>query len=221
MPSTVEVALVSVPMAVYLYALGLFHGGKHPRVVSGTADLLWLMLGLGGLVAFGPLGRVVVSALFGPDATAIAWSLWVAGLVLVAVLVARTGRNRLVVYHVEPDPVRSTTRDALADSSGSFAETLQGFEDRASRTSVNLRLSHRTKTAVIDVQGDESGRLIAQIRPRIGDILQTVDRPVSTLSTAFFAASSLVMLIPVVGFVTVDPQGRRAVRMLGKWLKWW
>ncbi len=37
MPSTVEVALVTVPMAVYLYALGVFHGGKHPGSFRGRS----------------------------------------------------------------------------------------------------------------------------------------------------------------------------------------
>ncbi len=179
------------------------------------------MLGLGGLMAFGPLGRVMVSTMFGPEPTAIAWSAWVAGLVVIAGFVARTGRNRVIIYHVEPDSIRAATRDALMDSDEAFAETLQGFEDRASRTSVDLRPSLRMKTAVIDVQGDHPGPAMARIRPRLQTILNMVDRPVSTLSTAFFAASSVVMLVPVVGFVALDPQGRQAVRTVGKWLKWW
>ena len=221
MPSTTEVALVSVPLAVYLYALGCFHGGKHPRVVSGSTDLAWLILGLSGLVAFGPVGRVVVSGIFGTEASAIAWSIWVAGLLGIAVFIARTGRSRLVVYHVEPDQIRAATRDALAETGDSFIETLQGFEDRTSGTSVLLRPSPRVKTAVIEAGGNGSAQILTMVRPRIEGSLGTVDRPTSTLSTAFFLASSLVMLAPVLHFVAFDPQGRRTIRAVGRWLKWW
>ena len=221
MPSTPEVASVSVPIAIYLYALGMFHGGKHPRVVSGTVDLVWLMFGLSGLVAFGPVGRVAVSGFFGPEATATAWSAWVASLMVLAAFVARTGRNRLVIYHVEPDQIRSATRDALAGLGGTFIETLHGFEDAASRTSVLVRVSPRSKTAVVATKGGASGPVMNTIRPRIKETFRAIDRPTSSISTAFFFASSLVMLIPAANFVGFDPQGRRAVRTVGRWLRWW
>ena len=221
MPSTPEVALVSVPMAIYLYALGVFHGGKHPRVVSGTVDLAWLMFGLSGLVAFGPMGQVAVAGVFGPEATATAWSAWVVGLIVLAGFVARTGRNRLVIYHVEPDQIQGAARDTLAGPGGSFIETLQGFEDGTSRTSVIVRVSPRSGTAVVDVQGGASGPVMDLIRPRIKEILKRFDRPSATISTTFFFASSLVMLTPAANFVAFDPQGRRAVRTVGRWLQWW
>lgn len=220
MPFTTEIALVSVPMAVYFYVLGDFHGGKHPRVVGGSVDLAWLLFGLSGLVAVGPVGRVVVAGLFGPEATRWAWVIWVFGLILGAALLARTGRHRVVVYHVEPDQVWAGVASVLAGLDRPFATTLQGFEDHASRTSVTVRASPRTRTAVVEAQGTAAGSVATALRLGLGVSLRGVPQPVSNLSTAFFAGASLIMLAPVVGFVAFDPQGRRAIRTLGRWLGW-
>ena len=220
MSSTAEIALVSVPMAAYLYALGIFHGGKHPRVVGGSADLAWLMAGLSGLVAVGPVGRTVVRGVFGPGATVAAWLAWGAALVLAALAIARSGRHRVVVYHVEPDQVRTATGTALASWGGEFAPTLNGFEDASTRTGVTIRASPRTRTAVVEVEGNEAGPVTTALRLGLRASLRRVNRPVSTLSTAFFAASGLVMAAPVVGFVALDPRGRRAARTVARWLGW-
>jgi len=209
-----------VPMAIYLYALGWWHGGRHPRVVAGAADLAWLMLGLSGLVAAGPVGRVAVAGLFGSDPTPIAWLVWVMGLAITAALVARTGRYRVIVYHVEPEQVRAATQAALAGLGGSYNATLNGFEDREARTSVTIRASDRTRTAVIEAQGDQAGSVMAAVGPTLRLTLRSVTRPVSSLSTTFFAASALIMLAPVTSFIAFDPRGRRAVRVIGRWLGW-
>ena len=219
MPFSPEIAVIAVPMAAYLYALGLLHGGKHPRVVSGTADLAGLIASLSGLVAFGPVGQVVVGALFGPDATALAWSIWLLGLTILAALLARTGRRRLVVYHIPAAAVRPAVEAALAESGGSFAPTLQGFEDPAHGTGFLIRTYPRTRTAVIEAQGDASATTAA-LPPRLRERLRNVEQPVSAISTAFFTASTVVMLVPVAGFVLLDPAGRRATRTVGRWLGW-
>lgn len=220
MPVTTEVALVAVPLAIYLYVLGHWHGGKCPRVVAGKVDLAWLCFGLGGLVAFGPLGRAVVAGIFGPTATPVAWVAWGAALVLVAAAVARTGRYRLVIYHVAPDQARAATGATLADLGGTFVETLNGFEDRERRTGVAVRSSPRMQTAVVDVQGHATGPVLAGLLPGLRARLGQVARPVSTLSTAFFAGSSLLLLAPAVAFIALDPQGRRAARAMARWLGW-
>ena len=220
MPIMTEVALVAVPMAVYLYALGGWHGGPHPRVITGGADLAWLMFGLSGLIAFGPLGRTVVSAIFGPDPSPWAWLVWSVGLLGIAGVVARLGRDRVVVYHAEGEQVRSATAEALADSFGSFAATLIGFEDPSRRTSVTVQPSPRSRTVVVEAQGDEARSVMAALRLGLRARMLVVDRPASALATAFFIASGLVMLARVVGFITFDPQGRRAARTVGRWLGW-
>lgn len=220
MPFSPEIAVIAVPMAVYLYALGLLHGGKHPRVVSGTADLAMLIASLSGLVAFGPVGQVVVGALFGPDATVLAWSTWFLGLTILAGLLARTGRRRLVIYHAPADAVRPAVESALAEAGGSFAPTLQGFEDPTRQTAILVRAYPRTRTAVVEGQGDGARATIAALQPRLRDRFRAIGQPVSAISTAFFTASALVMLVPVAGFILLDPAGRRATRTVGRWLGW-
>lgn len=220
MPPTIQVALIAVPLAAYLYALGIFHGGKHPRVVAGPVDLAWLSFGLFGLVAFGPFGRVVVAATFGPAATPAGWLAWALLLAIMAACWTRTGRDRTVIYHAAPEHAEAALVAALGDLGGAYVATLHGYEDRATRTSILLRTSARTRTAVVDVQGDGAGAVAGRLRKALRVHLATIARPVSTLSTAFFAASSLLMLAPVATFLALDPQGRRAIRAVARWLGW-
>ncbi len=215
MASTTEITLVLIPMALYLYALGIFHGGKHPRLVSGVGDLAGLIFSLSGLVAFGPVGHVVVATLFGPDAATVAWTVWLTGLVIVAAIIARSGRNRLVIYHVEPDQIRAATRAALPES---YLSTLHGFEDPINRTSIAVRTYPRMKTATIEAEGASTGPALTMLRPQLRAALKALDEPVSSLSTAFFLTSALVMVGPVVGYLWLDPQGRRLVRAVGRWV---
>lgn len=220
MTATTEITLVLIPMSLYLYLLGILHGGKHPRLVSGVGDLAGLIFSLSGLVAFGPVGHVVVSAVFGPDATEVAWLTWLATLVLMAGLIARTGRNRLVIYHVEPEQIRAVTRARLLELDGAYLPTLQGFENPASRTSVLLRIYPRMQTATIEATGEAPAGVMKRLRPHLRQALRAIDEPVSSLSTAFFTVSGMLMAGPVVGYLVLDPQGRRLVRAVGRWVGW-
>ena len=217
MASTTEITLVLIPMAVYLYLLGIWHGGRHPRLISGAADLAGLIFSLSGLIAFGPVGHVVVSAFFGPDASPVAWSIWLAALVVIAGFIARSGRNRLVIYHVQPQQIQGATREALPET---YLPTLHGFEDAANRTSLQVRVYPRMRTATIEASGTDPARALTLLRPPLRTCLRGIDVPVSTLSTAFFTASALVMVGPVVGYLFLDPQGRRLVRTVGGWVGW-
>ena len=217
MASTTEITLVLIPMALYLYLLGIWHGGKHPRLVSGQADLAGLIFSLSGLVAFGPVGHVVVGAFFGPNASAVAWSIWLGSLVLIAGFVARSGRNRLVIYHVPPDQIHLATRESLPEF---YLSTLHGFEDAANQTSLQVRVYPWMRTATIEANGTGPGRALTLLRPLLRAKLREIDVPVSTLSTLFFTASALVMVGPVVGYLFLDPQGRKLVRTVGRWVGW-
>lgn len=220
LPFSPELAVIAVPMAVYLYALGLCHGGRHPRVVSGTSDLAWLLLSLSGLVAFGPVGQLVVRTIFGPDATTLAWSIWLAGLALAAWLVARTGRRRLVLYHVPRDATRGAVGEALAASGATFRPTLQGFEDAERGVAIHIREYNLTRTALVDGQGPGASATLARLQGPLREHFQRVEPPVSALSTAFFLLSGAVMLVPVVGFLARDPAGRKLARAVGGWFGW-
>ena len=217
MASTTEITLVLIPMALYLYLLGIWHGGRHPRLISGVADMAGLIFSLSGLVAFGPVGHVVVGAFFGAEPSTVAWSIWLASLVVVAGFIARSGRNRLVIYHVPPDQIRVATREALPES---YLPTLHGFEDAADQSSLQVRVYPRMRTATIEACGTDPARALTLLRPPLRANLGVIEVPVSTLSTAFFTASALVMVGPVVGYLFLDPQGRRLVRTVGRWVGW-
>src|SRR6266496_3436409 len=100
MTGQLPLSLAVAPLATYLFVLSLWHGGRHPRVVSGPADFALLAFGLGGLVVFG----------------------------LVATLLARRSLRRLTVYHVDPEALVRALRETLDQVPGHFVRTLRGFE---------------------------------------------------------------------------------------------
>ncbi len=109
MPLSVRAALAFLPLSAYFFALGIWQGGTRPRVVSGAKDFGMLAFGLGGLIAFGPLGQVAVDAVF-PRPSVAAW-MAVASLVgLLAMAWSLRARKRLVIYRVEADPLDHAAR---------------------------------------------------------------------------------------------------------------
>ena len=94
MTAAVQIALTATPIAAYLYALGLIHGGSTPRVaLSGPADVALMAFGLGGLVAFGPFGTIGgLARLVGAEVGPLGWSIWVAVVVLWSLVLAGVRR---------------------------------------------------------------------------------------------------------------------------------
>ena len=101
-----------------------------------------------------------------------------------------------------------------------FERNELGFEDGANRTSVVVRTYPRMKTATIEADGAGSASTLILIRPGLRSALKAIDEPVSSLSTAFFITSAMVMVGPVVSYLFLDPQGRRLVRAVGRWVGW-
>ncbi len=109
-----QIALTATPLATYFYALGVFHSGRRPRMVAGPVDVCLLAIGLGGLVAFGPFGRAVLSRVVGENAGPLAWWIWVAMVSLWALVLAGSASLRVTIYHLAADELDRAVRDALA-----------------------------------------------------------------------------------------------------------
>src|SRR6516165_2656550 len=58
MTSPLQYALMVGPLAFYLWLLACWNSGRSPRVVSGLVDHALLVFGVGGVLAFGPLGQL-------------------------------------------------------------------------------------------------------------------------------------------------------------------
>ena len=68
MPSPWQYALMVGPLGFYFWAVAVRNSGRRPVVVGGLFDHALLCFGVGGVVAFGPFGRLVARSLFGtPD----------------------------------------------------------------------------------------------------------------------------------------------------------
>ncbi|MHC5544243.1 hypothetical protein ACYOEI_38945, partial [Singulisphaera rosea] len=149
-----QFAFAVFPLALYLYALGYWHGGRHPRVVSGTTDHAFLAFGIGGLVLFGPFGQTMVRTFF-RTANLQAWLALTSAYIFVAILISRRASRNLVVYHVDPRSLDAALREALLRVPGNYSRTMQGFEDPATRRGVTVSASSRLRTATITAFGDD------------------------------------------------------------------
>lgn len=80
--------------------MGVWQSGRSPRVVSGPLDFGLLVMGLGVLIAFGPIGSVLVRVIPGAKPPGLALTLAATWALLALFWLPRTARL-LVVYNVE------------------------------------------------------------------------------------------------------------------------
>ncbi len=111
---------------MYFLFLAYLNGRRRPTVFSGGADLMLLAVGLSGLFLFGP-GKLLlplnVLSYWGP----VAWVLWTFFYLIVALIVVRKLRHRLVVYQCPPGeliPRLWTTVQELDDSAVHCGNTM-------------------------------------------------------------------------------------------------
>src|SRR5438477_6651428 len=112
MSAAVQIALTATPLAAYFYALGLFHSGRRPRLVSGPVDVGLMAFGLGGLVAFGPFGRSVLTRLLGNDVGLLGWSLWLGLVIVWSLVLAGSAALRVTIYHLTNEELNRAVLEA-------------------------------------------------------------------------------------------------------------
>ena len=212
MPVSVRVALAFLPMSAYFFAIGLWRGGPRPRVVSGSLDFGLLAFGLGGLIAFGPVGQMVVGLVF-PRPGVSAWMAVASLLALLALIRVRRFRTRLVVYNVDPPALIEALGLAMTTSSGPPRRTVLGFEDASSSRGVTLDLN-RSRVAVLDAHGDDPESLIDALRPSLALALSSVPPRPSRLSWIWFALSTISAAIPAVVVLLSRDEVRAALKRL-------
>ncbi len=216
-----QIALTATPLSAYFYALGVWHGGRGPRLVSGPVDAALLTAGLGGLVAFGPVGQIVIARLAGSRAGPIPWALWVALLATWAVVFALSAARRLAVYNVTEADLDRAVREALGQLDGRFVATVQGFEDPERGTGLAVRCSRRLRAGSVEAHGSDPEAFLAELKPRLRVALGRITTHPSATSTALFGTACAVMLVPVAGFFLANPRAKDALRALLHSLRWW
>jgi hypothetical protein len=209
----IQYLLMVGPLAFYLWILAWWNSGRSPRVVPGLVDFGLLAFGLGGVLAFGPIGQLTARVLFGNPGTS-DWLVILAGLGVLTSLLARKSLHRVVVYRVSPEDLRHALEASLAQTGGSFVRTLRGFEDRESGRGLNVEVTKWFRCALIEAHGRNPEGLIQEIRPRLRTRLRGSTSVPSALSLVLYGMSVAVMLAPLVTLFLTQPRARAALRVL-------
>ncbi len=202
MTTAAQIALMVGPLAAYFGLQGYWQIGRRPRVISGAVDYYLLALGIGALLAYGPLGETLLKAIFGtPDVAA--RLAWLSFLTVVAMALAPSSRRRLIVYNIDPEALPPILRQVLEEQSNSFSRTLQGFEDRAGKQSLQIKGSRLFRTAEIEASGRAPEVVIRTLREPLRQHFkhQTTPEghPFSWIVFFWLALACLTLLLPVSG----------------------
>ncbi len=211
MISSVQLALMVIPLAAYFYLLALWQAWRHPRVVSGAVDLWLLALGVSGLFVCGPLGQFMARTLFGRVGPLEWLFLALVGFLVVSRLARRSSR-RLVIYHVGAEALDAALCDVLG--ADEFIPTLAGYESRTQSCGIRVDHSPRGQSAVIEAMGPEADALMATLGSRLQARLRLVPAVMTNLPSLFFALSGLTLLGPLVAGMMTQPHTRAVLRAL-------
>ncbi len=211
MISASQVALTAGPLAFYLAVLAAWQGGRHPRVVSGPLDFGLLVVGVGGLLTFGPFGQLMARALFGKP-NPLDWLTLISGEGLVATVLTRRALRRVVIYCVDPETLNRSLREALDRGPGRYLATLGGFEDQVEARGISVEITPRSRAAVIEAYGRNPEDLINELAPRLEEQLRGVSMPPSSLSWVLSGLWGLTTLTFVTSLFLAQPQAREALR---------
>ncbi len=177
------------PLGAYLFAVAGRHRRGRPVVVSGAADFLGLLAGLGGFLL---VGGVVLLAAVQADARLIgrgtfadvqsAWGrdrvlwgaaalLYVGGLAAAVALALRGRAGSFAVYNADPDGVDRAVTDALA-AAGVPAERFGGVwaADRPLASVDHLRAVNHSTVRVLARDPRLAEEIARQLLARLTDV---------------------------------------------------
>jgi hypothetical protein len=221
MTTELQIVLTAAPLACYFYLLGVFHSGKRPRMITGPVDSGLLTLGLGGLVAFGPFGRTVLSRIVAEPAGGVAWAIWILIVGLWSVLLAASASLRISVYHIQAEELDRAVADSIAQVDGHFVRTLNGFEDTKRGVGLTIKSMSWLRSGGLVAYGRAPEVLIRELKPHLRAALARLPQRASTLSHLAFGVACLTMLMPLGFFLIGNPRTQNAWRALLHSLRWW
>ena len=211
MSPSIQYVLTVGPLGFYLWLIAFWQSGRRPRVVSGLVDFTLLAFGVGGVIAFGPLGQLAARKFFTrPDV--FDWLTIVSSLGLVATVLARGSIGRLVVYHASAVEVASALEAWFRDSNMAFARTLHGYEDHDARRGLRVEVTRIPASVTIEAIGPDAEGLIREVRSGLRKSLKNVSSPPSYAAFGLYFASLAVVVGPLVFFLMTQPHAREALR---------
>jgi hypothetical protein len=214
MYSAVLLALMLGPLAVYLYVIAVWHGGRTARLVAGPVDYGLLLFALGGLLVFGPVGRLLVSravAFGSPNGWA--WLMVGSALSLLAIPWIPRSFRRLVVYNVDPETLDQALRAVVRELPGEFTRTLRGYEDQEHQRGLGVETTTWFRTAVIESYGSDAERLIRQLGRRLSEHLHAPSARPSAITWVLLGLC-VALVAPVLALLLSRPQAQAVLRVL-------
>ena len=168
MTSPWQYALTVGPLGFYLWVLALWQSDRHPRVVRGLVDFGMLAFGIGGVLAFGPFGQLL-ARMISPRPGLPSRGDRVVVLCGSVHACTSVGRDRLVVYHVDPECLIPALADVLRQNRLRFVKTMAGFEDVTStRRGLRVEFTRWLRCATVEAHGLDAEALIREIAPAPG-----------------------------------------------------
>ena len=212
MSDAFQLALILGPTAVYLYVLGIWQSGRHPRVISGKLDYALLVFGLSGIILFGPAGRVIERFLFG-EFNWMTGTLWTGFVGLWAILLAGKASRRVLVYHVDEAAFLRVVESTVKQLDGSFSKTLNGYEDSAGGRSILVQANRILTVGVVETDGKDSENLAKSLRALLHQTTREVDAMGTTKVTwGLFLLSWISMVAPMLSLLFNEPHMSSLVR---------
>lgn len=214
MTGPVRLLLALLPLVGYFLLLGTWHSGRRAKVVPGPLDTGLLGIGLSGLIAFGPVGSIIVERIF-PRPSLAAW-LAVASLVGLIVLYAIAhSRRRMVVYHVNVEILNRALEQAMTTLAGPVQKTLQGFEDPIDGRGVNVEFGRWLGYAVIEAHGANAESLADALVPVLSSKLLGQDSPTTRLAMLWYGlACGMAAFLALSVAIMTRPEARTLIRRI-------
>lgn len=213
MSFSLRLGLALLPLAAYFFLLGTWHARPRPTVVPGPRDFLLLALGFGGLIAFGPVGELLILWIF-PRPSIAAW-MAVASLVgLIALAGSLRARRRVIVYHADSAALGDALALAFEEVAGPSTPTPHGLQDRESRRGLHVETGRRLGTGTVETYGESPEALAEALAPVLAARLASSRSPRSRLATFWYGLAFLTLTVAALATALTRPDARAEVRRL-------
>jgi hypothetical protein len=205
------------PLGLYFALLATWHLGRRPRVVTGRLDLILLWGALSGLLVFGPIGAVGTSVFANSSQSLLGVTMMALGMAVVASFVVahwRRAKDRLVVYHADPQFVHASLQAVLHATAEHLGPHRAKFGQPGQGWSFVAEVHPWLGTAVIDAIGNYPRATGKRLKTFMEKELHPRVARSSRLGWVFFGLSALLLLAPWTAPYWTEPDVRAAFRAL-------
>jgi hypothetical protein len=185
--SIMELAVMLVPLTVYLLLLGLgVNRARRPTVVAGPWSFALLLLGLSGLLFLGPPSWIAhLLRPRGEYAYWLAYGIYFLGVLLLSLSLCMRQRRTLVVYNIDPEQFSAVLQEVLANLQLEFAHTPGRVSIEKGKLLMDIEVSYLWQNACLNWQGHEGdtrGRVESTLRQALKSV-ESGANPASLLLT--------------------------------------